>query len=692
MPEYSQTGRPLRVDSKLGTDVLLLAGLEGRESVSGLFEFRLSLLSANPGINSRDMLGSAMVVSIDLPDGSTRKIHGLVRRFAQLERTELLTAYEAEIVPWLWLLSLHRDSRVFQEMTALEIIEQVFHDRKQSDFEIRCSGSFPKREYCVQYGESDLDFVSRLMEAEGIFYFFEHTQEKHTLVLGNTPSNMPECPGGTKVRLMAQHGSAEDVVTAVRRESSVALGKVSLRAYDYTQPAMKLESSLSGQGEGELYEYPGGFTTVENGDRDAGLILESHEALRDILRGEGSCRNFVSGHRFELSDHFASEANAEYVLLDVEHSARVTGYFSSADAEYQYRNAFLAVPAAVKYRPPRATPRPVVRGTQTAVVVGPSGEEIYVDKYGRVKVQFFWDRVGKKNEKSSCWVRVSSAWAGKGWGAMQIPRIGQEVVVDFLEGDPDHPIITGRVYNAEQMPPYELPANQTTSGFKSRSAKEGSGENANEIRLEDKKGAELLLIHAEKDAHLEVEHDRIQKVDNDETVTVKGKRTKTVDGSEDLTVGGDLTRKVKANETVHVDGNAELNVKGKRTVQVTGDDTLSSDANVAIGAISNVSVKSKAGGVEVEGITQIELKVGDNQIVIGPEGIHISGLLVTIEAQNMTNISGGEVQIGSEIQTQVGGPITMVQAESMLQLTSECMAAVNGSAMVQVQGGMVMIN
>ncbi len=674
MPEFSQTDRPLSVETKLGKDVLVLTAMEGRESVSGLFEFRLSLLSTETSIKAQDLLGTPMIVTVKLADGGERKIHGLVRRFTQLGLDDVYAVYEAELVPWLWLLSLNRDSRVFQQMTAVEIIEKVFKDRNQSDYQVKCTGSFPKREYCVQYRESDLDFVSRLMEEEGIFYFFEHTGSKHTLVLGDAPSAMPVCPGPTTVRFVAQHTPEEEAIMAVRRESAVGLGKVALRAYDYNQPAMKLESSLAGtaggkQAQGEMYDYPGRFTTVDAGERDARLILESHEAVLNLLRGDGSCSNFVSGHRFTLSNHFAADANTEYVLLEVTHSAGNTGYFAGAEHGYHYQSSFSAIPSSVKYRPPRRTPRPVVHGSQTAVVVGRSGEEIFVDKLGRVKVQFFWDREGKKDDKSSCWVRVSSSWAGKGWGTIQIPRIGQEVIVDFLEGDPDRPIITGRVYNAEQTPPWDLPAQQTVSGLKSRSSKGGSTSTYNEIRLDDKKGSELLLIHAEKDKQVEVENDRTESVGNNETITIKGNRTETVEKDEKITIKGKRTETVEKDETIMVEG--------KRSAKITGNDEMSTDGKLSAEAATDVIVKAKGGKVQVQGAIEIELKVGGNSIVIGPAGIKIKGV---------------QVQIQGTAQAELKAPMTTVEASGILQVSGTGMANVKSSGILAVRGSLVTIN
>ncbi|MGH7506311.1 MAG: type VI secretion system Vgr family protein, partial [Longimicrobiales bacterium] len=468
MPLFTQAGRPLRVTTELGEDGLLLSSFTGREAVSQPYVYALDLLSEDRQIDPARMLRSRVTLHVGLPGGGERQVHGIVRRFVRQERGEQLNAYHAEIVPWLWFLSLSHDCRIFQNVTVPEIIETVFGDLGYTDYENRCTGSYQKREYCVMYRESHLDFVSRLMEEEGIYYHFEHETRKHTLVLVDAPVNLKDVPGSADAHMAGQGAPHEDLVVGLQEEHSVYIARVALKSNDYLQPSLTLYETVSGESPGkeEVYDYPGKYTDTETGQRYARLRLGAAEALRHVVRGHGTMRSFIAGHKFDLQDHHILDANQTYVLLEVQHTGSVGDFIAGGGggARAEYSNQFVALPYRIPYLPQPATGKPIVRGSQTALVVGPSGEEIHTDKHGRVKVQFHWDRQGKKDEKSSCWVRVSSGWAGKGWGAVSLPRIGQEVIIDFLEGDPDRPIITGRVYNAEQVPPYTLPGNQTQSG------------------------------------------------------------------------------------------------------------------------------------------------------------------------------------------------------------------------------------
>jgi type VI secretion system secreted protein VgrG len=586
MANYSQADRPFKVETALGPDVLLLQGFSGQEGVSTPFSFTLDLVSEQASVSANDLLRTQAVVTLELAGGERRVIHGLINRFVQLGQADQLTFYRAEIVPWLWFLSLSSDCKIFQNLSVLEIVEQVFKDQGYSDFEVKCVKNYATREYCVQYRETHLNFVSRLLEEEGIFYFFQHSKAKHILTLADDASAVKPCPGQSTVRIspMPEAAYEEDLVTAFEREQAAFIGTVTLRDYDHLQPSLSLESSVSGDGREEVYDYPGNYTQLEDGERLARLQLEEREAWHEIVRGESTCRSLQSGYSFDLQDHYLKEANQTYQLLQVRHSARAGDYRAWDTAAFDYHNDFFAIPHKVPFRPPRTTPTPVVRGSQTALVVGKAGEEIWVDKYGRVKVQFYWDREGKKDENSSCWVRVSSAWAGKGWGVIQIPRIGQEVIIDFLEGDPDRPLITGRVYNAEQLPPYDLPGNQTQSGVMSRSSKGGGADNFNEIRMEDLKGSELFYVHAEKDKQVTVENDRTESVGNDEKIEIKNDRTETVGNDEKISIGHDRTEEVGNDENITIGAN--------RTESVAKDETIDIGANrsESVGKNEDVSV------------------------------------------------------------------------------------------------------
>jgi len=464
MSGYSQATQPIRVDTVLEEDALLLAGFVGREALSQPYLLELDLRSEDANIDPEDLLRTPLSVGIHMPDGEVRRIHGLVRSFGFRGRRGPLTAYRAEVVPWLWFLSLTRDCRIFQDKSVPEIVQEVFEGHGFSDFSFRVTQDYEARGYCVQYRETDLNFVSRLLEEEGIFYFFEHTEEGHTLVLTDY-SQAEACMGPEELRVHGGSRPGMDVITELRQDLSVHTGAISLADYDYLKPSLELRSMLGDDEPNELYDYHHSqFAELADGDRYARIALEREECTRSAVQGRSTCRGFQSGRKFRLDDHFRSDANQEYLLLEVRHRARSGSFVSGGEAEQlDYQNDFLAIPHGTPYRPPRRARRPVVSGSQTARVVGPSGEKIWVDEYSRVKVHFFWDRLGGQDENSSCWVRVSQNWAGNNWGGMFIPHVGHEVIVDFLDGDPDRPLITGRVYNQEQMPPQALPANHDKS-------------------------------------------------------------------------------------------------------------------------------------------------------------------------------------------------------------------------------------
>jgi type VI secretion system secreted protein VgrG len=639
-------------------------------------------MSEDAGITGEDLLRKPVAVSITLPDGSERWIHGLVSRLAQLGRRDDVTFYEAEIVPAAWFLSLARDCRIFQQKTVLEIVQQVLEDSGVTDVEYR-AGQYETREYCVQYRESNLDFIQRLLEDEGLHYTFEHSKTKHVMVIGDTTMSNPDIEGPTKIRFATQPDDDEDIIRGIRREDSVYVGKVTLNDYDYTQPALSLISSVSGKGVEEVYDYPGKYADPGAGEEFARIRLEAQEAMRASVQGEGSCRAFVAGSVFTLFDHYNSSVNRAYRLVEAALTVMAGDYRSWDDGEFDCRCAFVAIPDNTPYRPPLRTPRPVVQGSQTALVVGPAGEEIYVDKYGRVKVQFYWDRQGKKNETSSCWMRVSSAWAGKKWGAIHIPRIGQEVIVDFLEGDPDLPIITGRVWNDDQMPPYDLPDNKTQSGIKSRSSKGGGTDTFNEIRMEDAKGKELLYVHAEKDKRVVVENNRTESVGANEKITIGANRTELVKGNESIEIEGNREEQVSGNETIKVDGNRKEKVAGTETVEISASRTkkVGTAETVKVGTTRSTKVGTSdtldvGTSLLIKAGASITLKVGGNSIKIDNSGVTIKGINVKIQGQ---------------AKAEMKAPMTAVKGTAMLQSKAP-MHQVNGDGLLKLQGGITMIN
>jgi len=608
---YTQAEFPLRIHTPLGEDRLLLQALAGVEGVSRPFEFTLELLSEDAGITAADLLRKPVAIELQLPNEETRTVHGLVRRFVQLGRHQQLTAYRAEVVPWLWFLSLSSDCRIFQKQSVPQIVEGVFRDLGCTDFALRLHGRYQPRGYCVQYRESHLDFVSRLLEEEGIAYFFEHEAGRHTLVLADAPSEFRPCPNAAVLPMAFTDDDRvlQDCVTRLEAERSACLGQVTLADYDALQPRLDLRTSIGGDGPrlGEAYDYPGGYRLRDEGERYARVRLEERHALGAVVRGTSTSAALCSGTRFELQEHYSDALNGPYTVLEVRHEARAGDRGTWGRGAYAYHNTFIAVPFATPYRPPRTTPRPVVRGAQTAVVVGPRGEDIWTDRHGRIKVQFHWDRLGKNDEGSSCWVRVASPWAGKNWGAVHLPRIGQEVLVDFLEGDPDRPIVVGGVYNADQTPPFTLPADKTQSGLRSRSTLGGGPSDANELRFEDKRGEEEVLLHAQRDLVVEVEHDERRTVEHDRSAEIRN----------------DDRLKVEHDRSAEIQGKDTCKVSLDRKVEVGGTDALEVTRTITIEAGQSITLKANA---------EIRLEAAGSSITIGPGGITVqSGAVVTVQ-------------------------------------------------------------
>jgi type VI secretion system secreted protein VgrG len=557
-----QAHRRIAISTPLGKDVLLLRGFTGSEAISQLFHFDLDLLSEHDSIKFQGVVGKNVTLSIWDAAGTQRYWNGFISRFSQGARDRRLTAYRAQMVPWLWFLTRTADCRIFQNQKAPEIIRKIFEGLGFSDFKLSLHGDFVKRDYCVQYRETDFNFVSRLMEEEGICYYFDHQNGKHTLILANDASAHKPCPNQETARYDFRGGSIvyQDVVTEWQYQEEFRTGMWSQTDYNFEDPNNSLFTDC-GKSPYEIYEYPGEYRERIAGQRLAEIRLEEQTTPAIVLQGAGGCRYFSPGYQFTLQDHYRKDLNRAYLLTAVRHVASQGGSYQvgAGGEEPTYRNSFECIPFSTPFRPPRVTPEPFVQGCQTAVVVGPpSPAEIYTDKFGRVKVQFHWDRKGKKDDNSSCWIRVSHPWAGQGWGAISIPRIGQEVIVDFLEGDPDQPIITGRVYNAKQMPPFDMPAGAVVSGIKSNSTKGGGG--FNEISLNDTKGTELINIHAQFDQQKKVEHDERVNVGNDRTESVGHDETITIVNNRTEKVGADLT--VTANHSITLQsGSAKIVLK-----------------------------------------------------------------------------------------------------------------------------------
>jgi type VI secretion system secreted protein VgrG len=677
---FAHTDRPLTLTTPLGPDALMLTAVRGREALSELFHFDLEALwqDSRRTLPFDDLLGQKVTVTISHRSGK-RHINGIVARIVQAERDLKSIKYRLEVVPQLWLLTRIRQSRIFQHLSVPEILRKVFTGL---DVTYGIQGTFQPREYCTQYRETDFQFASRLMEEEGICYFFQHTSGGHKLVLNNTPQGHPEVPYQSEVRYeeLSGHTAEEDRVYDWRKSQEIRSGKYTLWDHSFELPGKHLEAQKSIMGPVQVgtvqhklnvandhleqYEYPGGYArhfdavnktggdqsgnlqhVFEDNTRTVGIRMQEEAAGALLVDARGGHAGFTAGHSFNLTEHFSD--NGKFVIVSVEHDAQQAIGDESVDAPYEYKNQFTCIPSELPYRPRRATPVPSVQGVQTGIVVGPAGEEIFTDEYGRVKVQFHWDREGVDDINSSCWMRVGTPWAGKCWGTIYIPRIGQEVIVDFVEGCVDHPIVLGSVYNAAMMPPYKLPDNKTQSGIKTRSSKSGGPDNYNEIRFEDKKGSEQVLIHAEMNQDIEVE--------NDETHWVGRDRKKTIDRDETVHVKRDRMETVDRDETVTIHGKQTNTIDGDQSTTVTTGNQM---IEIQVG---NQTTKIDVGKIETSALQSIELTVGPSSIKLDPAGITIKGLTISVEAS--------------------------VQGTFKSLLTQ-----VEGTAMTKVQGGLVMIN
>ncbi|MCK4660090.1 MAG: type VI secretion system tip protein VgrG [Phycisphaerae bacterium] len=708
-------------------DDFLVSRFRGTEGVCQLYRFEIELVSSLGQVTFDDMVGKPAVLSVNTPFGE-RWFHGLISRFEMTDETAALGYYRAELVPSLWLLTHRYNSRIFQNQMIPDIVSDVLikagiaSDRFRVDLLTRSYQ--PPREYCVQYRETDYHFVCRLMEEEGIRWYFEQNQEGHVLVLDDGPaSSYSPIEGEPGLRYCPPTGLnvQDEHVYRFRLGQMIRPGAVVLNDYNFENPKLSLQTSSDcGRDAGlEFSDYPGEYIEQSPGQELATLRAEEFETSRILGSGQSNSPRLTPGRTFELGDH-PSELDGSYMVTSVTHRGKqattrtttteqayggmldvrlrqaiimarshenqsirdlaeallqISGRFKAGDPTARrsltqwlyhagqvsrdvgsaagasganpleamaipnllediaqldvvehdapvYECRFECIPAATSYRPPRATPWPVMRGTQTARVVGPSGEEIYTDEYGRVKVQFNWDREGKFDENSSCWIRVSQGSAGGQYGIMFIPRIGQEVIVDFLEGDPDKPIITGRVYNADHMPPYALPDEKTKSVIKTRSSKEGGG--SHELRFEDLKDSEQMLIYGKKDLHIRFENDRVENIENDRHLTVGNNRFEKVQKNYHLKVDEeDYNVEIGRDKTLKVSGKVSEKITGTASFDVGGDVVEKFGSNHKHEV--TMTYACKAMSIKLEASTGIELKCGGSSIVLTPAAIFIVG-------------------------------------------------------------------
>lgn len=665
-------GRAFRIDTPLGPDTLLFSQLKGHDAIGSCFDFQLEMISEDIDIDANDLLGQPINLAIGFDDDDPVYLDGLVDELSLINLDGQAAYYRARLRPWLWFLSKSTDNRIFQNLSIVEIIEEVFGAYPLAKFDNRLEATYKPIPYCVQYGETDLDFIMRWMEHEGIFTFFEYDEGGHTLVLVDSLGALTTAPGHDTIPyapdLSGTRGE-DDVITQLTWLARVTTGEFAQTDYDFTKPGADLTAKSANAGDHDLgdlerYHYPGTYTELSRGDDLALVRMQEQKSPVARAMAEATIPGIHAGVIFTLEDFPREADNVEYAVLRTAYDIWDGQYASGQNNGTDGFNATLTLTTTVEeYRPPRITPKPVMRGPQTAVVVGPAGEEIFTDEYARVKVQFHWDRVGASDENSSCFVRVSSVWAGSGYGFIQIPRIGQEVIVDFLEGDPDQPIITGRVYNASQMPPYGLPGNATQSGWKSDSSLGGGG--FNEMRFEDKAGEEEVYFQAQKDHNelikndegrnighdfkeevgndswQQVGHDAEQHIGNDRTETVGNDKRTGIAANRIVTIGENDTESVGADRSLTVGGNETIAISGDSDEQIWKGHSqyVLIDQKVTVGGLRN----DKVGGMESRAVGgwQSTSVVGYRSVTVGAYQKH------AVSGNDAWQINGGQsVAIG----------------------------------------------
>jgi type VI secretion system secreted protein VgrG len=645
-----------------GKDKILPVSMSGSEELGRPFRYEIEMLSTKVDLKFDDQLGKALCLSHEVSQkNDKRHHHGIVSEigssgvFAGTEGIPYLR-FSVVLRPEVWFLSHRSDNRVFQDMSVVDVVEKLF---KEAGLQWKKSltGTYDKRDYCVQYGETDFDFVSRLLENVGIYYYFEHSDSRHLMVLADGSRAHKPMAGDSKLPFRLPGEASIDLEHIAEWEwaSRVETQKFTLTSYDYLKPKADLLvddkiPQKHGQSGLERYEYGQLYREKDVGKRLVAARIEEQQVDYARWTGSANAMRMESGYTFSLTDHPDKNQNASYLVVGASYTmnqAAAGELLWDTTEESNFEVAFTAIKEQTPFRPARTTPKAIVRGPQTARVVGKKGEEIWTDKYGRVKVQFPWDRDGKMDETSSCWVRVATSLAGENWGFVTIPRIGQEVIVDFLEGDPDQPIITGSVYNEDHKPPYELPANQTQSGLKTRSSKSGSAKNFNELRFEDKKGSEEVFFHAETNFNRVVKNNDTLKVGldkkdpGDQTIEIHNDRTVT------LNEGNDALKVEK--------GNQDINVKKK---------------------------------IDIEAGDQLTIKVGKSKLVMKKNGdITMSGMKLDIKGTNSVKIKGVSsfeaggtmVKIAGSAKTDIKGAMTKIAGSAMLDLNASGMAKLKGS-------------
>jgi len=652
MAALKQSDRLMQFSSPLGKDVLLIESLDGAEGISRLFEYHVDLLATvDTKIDPKSIIGAKVTVAIALNDvQGTKWINGIVASFEQLAGDEEFNVFRARIVPSMWQMTLSKNCRVFQDKSVPEIAKAVFNEYGLSVSD-QTKGDHKHLDYCTQYSESDLHFVLRLLEESGIFFWFEHSDQDNKIVLGDGPNCYQDCPLSSSVPYALNKKGAEGAYGArVIEFSSTATmvsGKHSTEEYDFrrfrVEEKKKPSSSVYGKNAFDSYLYPAGEEGyLKDADTQSSTELESlflsvreiaSDCMAEVFRGTGNARSLCAGYTFSLTEHPRSDWNKKYLLAAVTHHADQLPPYRAIDSNQRsgYSNKFSAVLSTTAFQPERTAVKPRIYGPQTAFVVAPSGEEMYIDKYGRVNIQFFWDRLRKANSVDNTWVRVAQSWGGKGWGTYFWPRLNDEVIVEFLNGDPDNPVIVGSVYNGVNMPKYQLPDHSTRSGVVTRSSKGGSAQNANELRFEDKTGKEQIFLNAERDMDQRTENDHRRFVGFNDSLIVKNNQNEKIEADYHREIGNNLVEKVDTNAEIEIGTDLIEKVGNNYSENVGNNHAEKVGMNYALDAGMEVYIK---GGmtVVIESGMELCLKGAGGFITIGPSGIAISGTMVMINS------------------------------------------------------------
>jgi len=607
----------------------------GREVLSQPFDFSIELVadSANLDISAPIGQPASLILVGRLASGNRykRHIHGIIEEFVQSEAGIRHSRYSVRLVPTIKPLHFTRNSRIFQRKSAPQVTQSVMEQgRVPSDcINTLLHESYSPRDYCVQYQESDLNFVQRLWEEEGIFYFFEHQTDRDKVTLGDGDHAFETLPHYGNVVLRDKPHLFEEGFVQFQSCQALRPGATHLRDFKFKQPGLEMDAEEQAEAfvERQLYYFPGDYVDPSLGKRLAKVRLQEQQCQRARYVGEGNVRSMLPGYKFTLAGHRRRDCNQEYLIVEVQHEGMQPQALAEEAHGVQkptYRSRVECIPAKVPFRPSRRCTPPAIPGVQTAIVVGPPGEEIHCDEHGRVKVKFHWDRDKKKDDSSSCWIRVSQPWGGAGQGGMFIPRVGQEVVVQFLEGDPDRPLIVGRVYNGENMVPHGLPAAKNISTIRSSSTPGGSG--FNEIKFDDSAGNEHVFFHAQKDQREEIGNNHSIQVGNDQTQIVGGKQTETV--KKDCAI-------------TNQEGNISITVsQGTYTVTATvGEITFNTTSNLFMVDAQAVLIRASQG---------IRLESGASYVEITPAGIAVKGPVISSQADAQHEIKGLPVNINCD--------------------------------------------